>query len=542
MDLSGGILISLLLPFVAVIILFVIPPEKRTFLVAGLFFLLSLLFIFSASEGIVASLSFDYIFYPFIFSAADPYSMLARVAFALTGAVSIAYAARIRNRSFELVALLAFSSAILVTFSEHFLTFFLFWEVLTISASALIFLKGDKHSYSMGWRYLLTHLSGGLLLFLGIMFHYQATGSMAVARPEAGLPFFVIAIGIKTAFVPMHYWLPAAYPAASYQGSVILSALTTKAGVYALARIIGPSLGIAYMGGVMAIFGVLMALLQKKMRSLLSYHIISQVGYMVAGIGVGLALSVDGGLLHLLNHMLYKGLLFMSAGAVIYATGTEHLKKLGGLWRKLPVAALSGMIGSLAIAGVPPFNGFISKTMLKYGTKDETLLWWLLMVAGVGTSLSFCKFMYFGFLRGDTGKVKDIKTVPWVMKAPMLITAGIIVLLGIFPGILGRLAPNQSSTFVYSTSTVRDGLIVALIGVAVFAIIKSFLDPARVTLPHHLLAAVNEQVNYRTGLVLATIKNVGRKENLINIGNAMWVLFFTITIILSGFLLRILFG
>lgn len=506
-------------------------------MIASLFFLLSLFFIYH--QQLIEVVTFEAIFFPLSFFAGDPIGSIARVSFALTGALSIAYTVTRKDRIFLLVAVIAFSSAILVTLANNFLTFFLFWELITISAAGIIFLKGDEDSYKNGWRYLLTHLTGGLIFFLGIMMNYQATGSFDLMRPQAGIPFFVLAIGLKTAFIPLHFWLPTGYPAASFQGSVLLSALTTKAGVFALARLLEPSLAIAYMGGMMAIFGVLMALLQKKMRGLLSYHIISQVGYMVAGIGVGLSLSVDGGLLHLLNHMLYKGLLFMSAGAVIYTTGTEYLKNLGGLWRKLPVATISGIIGSLAIAGVPPFNGFISKTMLKYGTKDENLLWWMLMIAGVGTSISFCKFMYFGFFKKREGTL-EIKPLPWVMRVPMLLTATVIILLGLFPGILQRLAPYGSSTYVYRFATVRDGLMVFFIGVLVFTIIKSLLDPSRVTLPHRLLDAFGQHVNTVMGTVLHSIKELGSKEDLINMGNALWVLFFTITFMLSGFLIRIL--
>ncbi len=423
------------------------------------------------------------------------------------------------------------------------MTFFFFWELLSLTTAGVIFLNKEDNVYNTGLLYLLTHLSGGILLLLGIMINYQYTGSLELATPQAGVPFFILAIGIKTAFIPFHYWLVYGYPAATWAGTVLLSALSTKIGVYAVARILEPSLSIAYMGGFMAVFGIIMALLQKKMRPLLCYHIISQVGYMVAGVGLGVTLSIDGGLLHLLNHMLYKALLLMSAGTVIYVVGTEKMKNLGGLWRKLPVTAAGGLIGSLAITGAPPFNGFISKTMLKYGTEQERVLSILLLIASIGTAMSFSKFMYFTFLKKkDKNQQMKIKTeAPWGLRTAMIITSLLVIIMGIFPSILGHLAPYQSSTFVYSFSAIKDSLLFIIAGIIGFIGLSSFLDPARVLLPHEIINLIRSKLKYSVRTVIVNFKKVSHKEQLMNFGNSFWLFLFTITCLISYFIIIILY-
>ncbi|MFW5976878.1 MAG: proton-conducting transporter membrane subunit, partial [Bacillota bacterium] len=354
---------------------------------------------------------------------------------------------------------------------------YLFCELLALSTAGIIVFNKKKDSVSKGFQYLLIHLGGGLFFFLGIINHYQAVGSLDLTLSEAGFPYFLIAIILKTAVVPFYFWLPASYPYASPPGSIALSALSPKVGVYALFKIVGTSLTVAYIGAISALFGVIMALAQKKMRSLLSYHIISQVGYMVAGVALGTALSIDGAFFHLLNHMLYKGLLFMSTAVVIYVTGQENLKKLGGLWKKLPFTTIAALVGALAISGVPPFNGFVSKAMLKYGTKKESILSLILLITSAGTALSFSKFMYFGFFRSRKEGIKIKHSISFSRKLSMLLTSAAIILFGIFPGIVTGILPNGSTLEVYKFSTLSNSIYTVLAGIVLFILIKPVLDP-----------------------------------------------------------------
>lgn len=417
--------------------------------------------------------------------ALHPYGRIAAFGFTLVGAFGLLYGLKLTTASEQAVSIWAVAAAIGVSFAGNFLTFLLFWEMLSLAAAALVYLKQSSHSTKMATRLLAFQLVGGFSLTVGIVLQYCATGTLELAVPVASaLPFFILGIGIKTAFIPLHFWVPWGYPAASFPCSVLLAALCTKAGVYGVARILPASEGLALMGALMAIVGVSMALIQGGLRRLLSYHIISQVGYMVAGVGLGFysAAAVDGGLLHVVNHMIYKALLFMSAGAVIFATGSEKIGELRhpekeeegpALWRVIPVAALGAIIGALSIAGMPPFNGYVSKYLLKNGTHDFPLIYWTLQVASVGTALSFAKFVYLAFIRG---KLRVKRRLNFSMQAAIIGLAACCIIFGLFPGLLKPILPFQSDLQVYTATGVlmASGLVVG--GILLFALLARRLE------------------------------------------------------------------
>jgi multicomponent Na+:H+ antiporter subunit D len=247
------------------------------------------------------------------------------------------------------------------------------------------------------------------------------------------------------------------------------------------------------MGGLMAVFGATYALFQNDMRRLLSYHIQSQVGYMVAGVGIGTTLAQAGAMAHVFNHILYKGLLFMTAGVVIYRTGAESLKKLGGLGREMPVTAAAFTVAALSIAGFPLFNGFVSKGIiisashydfaagpLAFG--DRTTLEWLLLAGGVGTFLSFIKFGYYAFYHGEyDGSVEDAN---WGQTVAMVSVAVLCVLFGVVDSALFGLLPYDVTTesvvskayVTYTVGHVVEGLALAAIALVGFVLIKKPLS------------------------------------------------------------------
>ena len=425
-----------------------------------------------------------------LYFAEHPYGKIAAFGFLLIGALALLYGLEVAKASEQAAAIIAIGSAVGIAFAGNFLTMFIFWEMLTLSTAGIIIFNGSKESQRMGFRFLLFQLGGGLILFLGIMQNYFITGTFLLATPEAGLTFFIIGIGIKAVFLPLHVWLPWGYPAASFPSSVVLAGLTTKVGVFAVARILPPNEYIVLMGACMAIFGATCALLQSDLRRLLSYHIISQVGYMVAAAAVGSAYSVDGSLLHLVNHMLYKALLFMSAGAIIYTTGKGDVHELHGepgestppIWRVLPIALIGAVVGALAIAGTPLFNGYVSKYLIKtamYGIGPaETML----LVAGVGTALSFCKFVYFGFIKGRAPLLRNL-TIS--MRTAILTVAASCVLLGLWPELLTSIIPHGTSLDVYSWAGAWASLQYILIGLVIFTAIAKVLEKG-VHAPHWL--------------------------------------------------------
>ena len=542
MEIPLKVMLAFIFPITATLIYIFVSRPRNSYFVSAFLFVYALL-VLGISQGVILGPVNESFFFPFMFSAGDLYANLLRFSLALTGSVIILYNSRKKDLLFHIVSVWAISSAIILTLAENLLTFYLFWEMVTISAAGIIFLRRNSRAYRNGIIFLLTHLVGGLLLLMGIVKQYKEAGSLLLQEPEAGMIFFLVAVGIKTAFVPLHFWLIQGYPSAHWRGTVLLSALSTKVGVYAVARLLEPSLMVAYMGGIMAIFGIIMALLQKKMRPLLSYHIISQVGYMVAGVGLGLSLSVDGGLLHLLNHMLYKALLLMSAGAVIYTCGTEKLSKLGGLLKKAPLISVSALVGSLAISGIPPFNGFISKTMLKYGTEDERLLSILLLAAGVGTVMSFSKFMFFGFIRQRSSDEEQLefKPLPGSMKFSMTILSGIVILLGIFPQVLMSLTPYGSSTFVYSFSSAGSSLLTGLVGLIIFFIIRPLIDPSARLLIHRYLDFSTEKVNNFLDSIYFRGREAVLDKSAPGISTSFWIILFVAGLFFAFLLASLLF-
>jgi multicomponent Na+:H+ antiporter subunit D len=271
---------------------------------------------------------------------------------------------------------------------------------------------------------------------------------------------------------------------------------TTKTGVYGMYRAFPEgNVAIAYMGGLMAVFGATYALFQNDMRRLLSYHIQSQVGYMVAGVGIGTALGQAGAMAHVFNHILYKALLFMTAGVIVYRTGKESLKKLGGLGREMPVTAGAFTVAALSIAGFPLFNGFVSKGIVISASHYDFpagpaavgefhTLELLLLVGGVGTFLSFIKFGYYAFLHGEyDGSVADANRGQMVA---MVSVAALCVFYGIFDGALFGILPFDvtdgsvvSTVYVtYTVDHIVEGVALAAIGLVGFVLIKSPLASA----------------------------------------------------------------
>ncbi|RKX42202.1 MAG: Na(+)/H(+) antiporter subunit D [Thermotogae bacterium] len=376
----------------------------------------------------------------------DSLSLIMGYIFALIGAAAILYSVNIVKESGEFVCgLLYLGSALGAVFAGDFFTLYIFWEIMAFSSLGLIWYSRTERATNAGMRYILFHLLGGCALLGGILIHYMDTGSIAVGPVELGIGYMLllIGIGVNTAFIPLHTWLPDSYPKATIAGAVFLSVYTTKTGVYVLARTFPGVEAVAYMGGVMCLYGVAFALLQNDVRKLLSYHIVSQVGYMVAGIGIGTYIGINGGIAHVFNHILYKALLFMCMGAVIYATGKNNLTELGGLTRKMPITTITCVIAALSISGVMGFNGYVSKSMVIHAAELEGMhiLALALIVGSVGTFLSFLKLTYFTFFRRNDEI--EAKEVSLLMLIPMSVTAFLCVALGVYPQALYSILPYK---------------------------------------------------------------------------------------------------
>jgi multicomponent Na+:H+ antiporter subunit D len=415
---------------------------------------------------------------------ADEASRLMGIIFGLIGAVAVLYSYASQADNTQTAYALSYVGVSLGTvFAGDWLTLLFFWELMAVTSTLLVWYHGGK-AVRAGFRYAILHGIGGSLLMAAIIWHYVAVGSFlfgATAGIATGIPAVLAAlgIGVNVGFVGLHAWLPDTYPRPHIAASVFLCVFTTKTGVYGMYRAFPQGdIAIAYMGGAMAVFGVVFALLQNDMRRLLSYHIQSQVGYMIAGVGIGTALASAGAFAHVYNHILYKSLLFMTVGVIIYRTGEENLKNLGGLRREMPLTAIVFGIAALSIAGFPGFNGFVSKGMVLTAAHDAHLdaLWWLLIIGGVGTFMSFIKLGYYAFFHGESDL--DVADANRGQSIAMVVVAGLCVLYGVYPDALFGILPGTgaSEAHPFTVSHLTEGFALAAAGLVGFYVTKKPLS------------------------------------------------------------------
>lgn len=384
-----------------------------------------------------------------------PVNRVFGIIFLLISSIAGLYAWHIEDCSQRVMSMAYAAGALGVTFAGDFFTLLVFWELMAVGSAWLIFARKESSSIRAGFRYLMVHFVGGSVLLGGILLLYRETGSLQLVQlhPGNGLAAWLILVGvcINVALPPFHAWLPDAYPKATITGAIFMSALTTKSAVYVL-LVLFPGWDILiYMGLAMALYGVVYAVLANDIRQILAYHIISQVGYMVTGVGIGTALSMNGTVAHAYSHILYKALLFMGAGAVIHATGESRLSELGGLARRMRPIVWLFMIGAFSISGFPFFNGFISKSMIvsSAGEAHYPVIMLGLLLASVGTFLhTGLKIPVFTFW-GKDAQLK-VGAIPRNMIAAMGIAASLCMLYGIAPGLLYRWLPFEAAYKPYS--------------------------------------------------------------------------------------------
>ncbi len=399
-----------------------------------------------------------------------PFTRIFATAFALAAFLGALFGAgRMNNK--ELAACLFYAGcAIGVTFAGDFITLFIHWELMAIASTVIILHGGTEHARTAAFRYALMHFFGGALLLASITAHFEATGSillipfsvewsdwLLVADPgleRIAAWAILIAIGINLAAPPFSSWLSDAYPAASPFGSVFLSAFTTKTAVFALLTLFAGKNLLIYIGLFMVFYGIIYAMLENNIRRILSFSIINQVGFMVVGIGIGTDLALYGVAAHAFCHIMYKGLLFMSAGSVVYMTGKHTCLEVGGLYRTMRITCACGIVGALAISAFPLTSGFISKSMIASAAGDEQLffVWVALLAASAGVFLhAGIKFPWFVFFHRDSGlRPQD---PPTSMKLAMIFTAIICILPGIFPQIIYAMLPPLETALDYQPYT-----------------------------------------------------------------------------------------
>ena len=417
----------------------------------------------------------------------DATSLVFSYVFSLMACVGMVFALHVEKNSQHVAALTYAGSALGVTFAGDLLTLYVFWELMAVSSTLLVWQRREPSAVAAGFRYLLVHVVGGLALLAGIVLHGSQTGSFAfgdMGASAGGLAWGLIlgAFLLNAAVPPLGAWLPDAYAEATVTGAVFMTAFTTKSAVYALIRAFSGTELLVWLGAAMAVYGVVYAVLENDARRLLAYHIISQVGYMVCGVGIGTQLAINGATAHAFAHILYKALLFMGAGAVLHVTGLRKLSEMGGLYRTMPKTLGLYMVGAFAISAVPLFSGFVSKSMVVSAAGDthRMVVFLMLTLASAGTflhtGLKLPFYMFFG-RPSDPSAPRRGKEPPANMLAAMAIAAAACILIGVFPGLLYRLLPNPVDYVPYTVQHVTSTL--GLLGFTAlgFFLLLKHLDP-----------------------------------------------------------------
>ncbi len=420
-------------------------------------------------------------------------------------------------------------SAVLGTImSGDLLTMFLFFEMMTFASYVLVTHGQKDESYSAGYNYIFMGLIGGFAILAAMILLFVHVGdvrfqsAIAVLSTLGSVRYWIIGLlifgfGIKAGMAPVHVWLPRAHPVAPTPASALLSGIMIKVGAFGMIRVatsyffpetfvIGTiwetmeTIGfvVIWLGIITMAVGVFLALQQSHIKRMLAYHSVSQMGYIVLGIGVALylgykgAMGYTGAMYHIINHALFKSLLFMVAGVIYLRTRENDMYKLGGLWRKLPITAVICLIAALGISGIPLFNGFISKSILhhgiveayEYGHRSFYYAEWVFNVISAGTVCSFIKLFSYTFLGKLPEQYKDMKSQFMSLHIPMFVIAGLIILIGVFPRFIldGFIVPalccttydpNFIQTYVvglafFTSEDLLSMLFVVVLGYAIF--------------------------------------------------------------------------
>lgn len=379
------------------------------------------------------------------FMRVDKLSLIFGIIFCIAAFLAGLYAWHVRDHIQQIATLAYAGSAVGGVFAGDLITLFLWWEGTAVASVFLIWARRTPAAYSTGMRYLIIQVLSGVLLLAGLLVHYHDTGSIAfehLGLVSLGTWLIFLSFGIKCAFPFLHNWLQDAYPAATITGTVVLSVFTTKMAVYALARGYAGTEMLIYIGAIMTLFPIFFAEIENDLRRVLAYSLNNQLGFMVVGVGIGTEMALNGTAAHAFCHILYKSLLFMSVGAVMYRTGTSKASELGGLYKSMPVTMVCCLIGAASISAFPLFSGFVSKSLILDASASNGyyMVWLALLIASAGVlSHSGIKIPYFTFFAHDSGKRPA--EAPVHMRIAMILTAALCVLIGVFPGLLYGLLP-----------------------------------------------------------------------------------------------------
>lgn len=367
------------------------------------------------------------------------------VIFHIAAFIAVLYSLHLRDVWQQVISLVYAGCALGAVLAGDWITLFIYWEMTAISSVFLVWAKRTQPSYYAGLRYLIVHLISGVLLLSGIILHVRAGGSTEFTQLNLDAPgalLILLAFGIKCGFPLLHNWLTDAYPQASITGTAVLSSFTTKMAVYGLARAFPGTEMLIWVGLVMAAFPIFYAVIENDLRRVLAYSMINQLGFMVVGVGIGTELAINGAVAHAFADILFKGLLFMSMGAVLLRTGKINASELGGLYKSMPWTTAFCIIGAASISAFPLFSAFVTKSLIMEAAAREGYMfaWLLLLFASAGVfHHAGIKIPFFAFFAHDSGI--RCKEAPVNMLLAMAVAATLSMMIGIFPDTLNALLP-----------------------------------------------------------------------------------------------------
>jgi multicomponent Na+:H+ antiporter subunit D len=421
--------------------------------------------------------------YELVFGRVDKLSSLFGLIFALVSVPAIFYALNIKNSSDHMVQFIYSGCALGVVFAGDFISLYIFWEIMSIASMLIIWHGGTEKSHNAGFRYIMWHVAGGVVLLAGIVMYIATTGTIAFNAIEWGsLSALLIFIGfiLNAGVPPFHAWLPDAYPEATAPGAVYLSVYTTKSAVYVLARGFAGFGPLIWLGAIMTVYPIFYAVLENNLRRVLSYSLINQVGFMLCGIGIGTPLAINGAVSHAFAHIIYKGLLFMSVGSVLHRTGTAKATELGGIYKYMPLTCVFCLVGAASISGFPIFSGFVTKSMTVTASAlgGFALVYLLLQLASAGVfHHAGIKVPFFTFFGVEDSKLKP-KEAPINMLVGMGIMAFLCVFIGLYPWPLYNILPYPVNFNPYTPYHVVELLQLLLFAsLAFFLLLTSGLYP-----------------------------------------------------------------
>ena len=428
---------------------------------------------YSLTLGFGIHSKIDVMDFEFIIFQSDTLTLPFAIIFHIAAILNVIYGAHEKNWN-QHIAIMSYSgAAIAAVHAGDLFTLFIWWEATAFTSVFLILASKTERSYKSAFRYILIQVGSGMFLLAGAILLMSETGSAEFRNFDINSLYgqlIFIAFGIKAAFPLLNGWLQDSYPEASEIGTVALSTFTTKLAIFCFAKSFAGTEILIIIGAIMTFYPIFFAVIENDLRRVLTYSLNNQLGFMIVAIGIGTELAINGAVAHAFAHILYKGLLFMGMGAVLYRVGTCKASELGGLFKFMPITAICTIIGAISISAFPLFSGFVAKSLIMSALGKEGLVfvYFMLLFASAGVlHHSGIKIPFFAFFAHESG-IKT-KEAPLNMIIAMITASTLCILIGVFPSYFYEILPYQIQYQPYDFSHVVGQL--QLLTFAAFAFI-----------------------------------------------------------------------